>query len=219
MEAFASRASVLSWNPKELSSQDLSDLLWAANGVNRPDGKRTAPSAGNAQDVEIYVFLKDGAYLYDAANHALNLLAAGDYRSEVGISMAGPPPGMKAGAPGESAPGEKTDAPPGKTEDGRSGMPAEGPSAESQGSTAPVNLVLVTDYSKFPFGTEELKARWAAIDVGLVSENIAIFCAAKGMGTRPIAGINEEKLRPLLNLKDSQAMLLRHPVGYLTDAN
>ena len=86
-----------------------------------------------------------------------------------------------------------------------------------QGSDAPINLLLVTDISKFPFGTDELKAQWAAIDVGLVSENIAIYCAAKGMGTRPIAGINKEKLKTLLKLKDTQIMMLRQPVGYLAD--
>jgi len=57
MEALAVRASASQWSTQDLSAQDLSDLLWAANGINRPDnGKKTAPSAMNAQDVDIYVF-------------------------------------------------------------------------------------------------------------------------------------------------------------------
>lgn len=72
------------WSEKELSLQDLSNLLWAGFGINREDGKRTAASAMNAQDVDIYVVMKDGVYVYDAANNALNQVASGDHRSEIG---------------------------------------------------------------------------------------------------------------------------------------
>jgi nitroreductase len=62
----------------------LSTLLWAAYGVNRPDGGRTAPSALNAQEVDIYVALPSGAYLYDAAANVLQLVAASDLRRVAG---------------------------------------------------------------------------------------------------------------------------------------
>ncbi len=66
---------------KALSLAELSDLLWAANGINRKEsGMRTAPSALNKQDVDVYVVLPEGSYLYDAKNHQLTLIAAGDYR-------------------------------------------------------------------------------------------------------------------------------------------
>ena len=58
MKALSERHSVREFSTKELSLQDLSDLLWAANGINRSDGKRTAPSAMNKQDVDIYVIMK-----------------------------------------------------------------------------------------------------------------------------------------------------------------
>ena len=48
---------------KKLSLQDLSDLMWAAIGINREDGKRTAASALNKQDVDVYVLMEEGAYL------------------------------------------------------------------------------------------------------------------------------------------------------------
>ena len=112
MEALSVRASVREWSDKELSLQDLSDLLSAANGINRPDSKkRTAASAMNAQDVDIYVFMKDGAYLYDALEHA-------------------------------------------------------------------------------------------------------IFCAGTGLATRPRASINQDRIKEILKLKETQHPFLNHPVGY-----
>jgi len=87
MEAFSLRASNTDFSDKKLSLQDLSDLLFAANGVNRKDiSKRTAPSAMNAQDVDIYVFLQEGVYFFDAFKNVLNPVVAGDQR----ILTAGP---------------------------------------------------------------------------------------------------------------------------------
>lgn len=83
MKALSERHSVRDFSSKELSLQDLSDLLWAANGINRDDGKRTAPSAMNKQDVDIYVIMKSGAYLYDAKNQALKPVASKDLRGDV----------------------------------------------------------------------------------------------------------------------------------------
>ena len=78
MKALSDRHSDREYAAKELSLQDLSDLLWAANGINRPDGKRTAPSALNKQDIDIYVIMKEGAYLYDAKANSLQPIAKGD---------------------------------------------------------------------------------------------------------------------------------------------
>lgn len=81
MEAMALRASASKFDTSSLKLQDLSNLLWAANGVNRPEeGKRTAPSAMNAQDIDIYVFLESGVYLYNAKRHVLELVLDGDRR-------------------------------------------------------------------------------------------------------------------------------------------
>ena len=64
MEVLAVKASAREWSDRDLSLQDLSDLLWAANGVNRPDEEKyTASSAQNAHDADIYLFVKDGVYL------------------------------------------------------------------------------------------------------------------------------------------------------------
>lgn len=84
MKALADRHSVREYANKKLSQKDLSDLLWAANGINREDGRRTAASALNKQDVDIYVFMEEGAYLYDAKAHKLNPVVEGDHRSLIG---------------------------------------------------------------------------------------------------------------------------------------
>ncbi len=80
MEALAKRATQREFDTRELPPEQLSSLLWACFGINRPDGKRTAPSAHNQQASEIFVLLKSGAYLYDAAAEKLQLKAAEDIR-------------------------------------------------------------------------------------------------------------------------------------------
>jgi SagB-type dehydrogenase family enzyme len=86
MEALANRKTNRDFTQQELTPQQLSNLLWAAAGVNRPDGRRTAPTARNAQQIEIYVLNKKGAYLYLPNEHILKLIAAGDYR-KIGASQ------------------------------------------------------------------------------------------------------------------------------------
>lgn len=168
MQAFDARASVREWSSQKLTQQDLSDLLWAANGINRPDeGKRTAPSAMNAQDIDIYAFMEEGIYLYDPKQHALNQVVSGNFMDL-----------------------------PGKTD-------------------APVNIVMVSDVSRFRAGTDSLKLIWASMDCGIVSQNIALFCAGTGLKTRPRAGFpGALKIRELLKLKETQLLLLNNPVGY-----
>jgi SagB-type dehydrogenase family enzyme len=85
MEALAHRATSRAFAPTPLPAQVLSNLLWAAWGINRPsDGKRTAPSAHNWQEVDVYVVTAGGAYMYDARGNALAPVASGDLRSLTG---------------------------------------------------------------------------------------------------------------------------------------
>jgi nitroreductase len=84
MEAIAKRHSSREFATRELPLPMLSSLLWAAYGVNRGDGGRTAPSAINAQEIDVYVALPAGAYLYDAAANALKLVAGSDLRRVTG---------------------------------------------------------------------------------------------------------------------------------------
>ncbi|MDH7515086.1 MAG: SagB/ThcOx family dehydrogenase [Bacteroidota bacterium] len=198
MKALAVKASVREFSARELSLRDLSDLLWAANGMNRPgERKYTASSAMNAHDVDVYVFLKTGVYLYDADRHVLNRVLEGDHRGEI-VQLRPPRPRDK----------EET-TPPGGTRSAETRLQTNvGPAG------APVHLVLVSSTSRFPGGTPQLKYEWGAIDAGIVSQNISLFCAATGLGTVPRAAIDKAKIRELLKLDETQHVFLDHPVGY-----
>lgn len=171
METLLVKASVKEWSDKELSLQDLSDLLWAANGVNRPEeNKYTASSAQNTHDVDLFVFKKEGVFVYDTEKHALNPVLEGDYRTDI------------FNKPSPTDP--------------------------------PIQLVLISDTSRFRSGTPQERHDWGAIDTGIVSQNISLFCAATGLKTRPRVSMDAEKIKILLDLQDSQIVFLNHPVGY-----
>lgn len=85
MQALKLRATSRAFALDPLPLQTLSDLLWAAWGINRPDSKkRTAPSAMNWQETDLYAVMEKGVYLYDAAAHILKPVVAGDMRGLTG---------------------------------------------------------------------------------------------------------------------------------------
>ncbi len=154
MEALSARKSTREFSDKELTKADLSGLVWAANGINRPEsGLRTAPSAMNKKDVKVYVCMKNGSFLYDPDKHCLELVSEGDAR-------------------------QRTDA--------------------------PVMLVLVSD----------TKEAWGALDTGIVSQNISLYCAAMNLATVVRGSMDRDALKKALKLEDSQELHLNHPVGY-----
>lgn len=172
MQALADRQSTREFSTEALSLQDLSDLLWAADGINRPEsGKRTAPSAMDRREVDIYAIFSEGAYLYNAQNHSLELVAEGDLRPHVA---------------------------------GRQETIKE----------APLCLVLVSDDAKYQGrgGAHDIIMR--SVDVGIVSQNISLFCAANHLATVPRGWMDEEALRDALHLTEKQILMLNHPVGY-----
>jgi SagB-type dehydrogenase family enzyme len=85
MDCLKARQSLRDFGAEKLSPQVLSNLLWAADGINRPDsGKRTAPSAVNWQDIEIYAATASGLFLYLPKEHALKRILAEDVRATTG---------------------------------------------------------------------------------------------------------------------------------------
>lgn len=172
MKALSERHSTREYASKALSMADLSDLLWAANGINRNDsGKRTAPSALNKQDVDVYVVMPEGSYLYDAKNHQLNLVAEGDHRGAV------------AGG-------------------------------QAFVKSAPLSLVLISDISRFGDVKNVRNQLMGAMDAGIVSQNISLFCSSASLATVPRASMDFDQLKKVLKLKDSQMPMMNHPVGY-----
>ena len=171
MKALSDRKSLREYDTKELSIQDLSDLLWAANGVNRPDGKRTAPSAMNRQEIDVYLLNKDGAYLYDHTTHTLKGLVRGDFRKAVAAQ-------------------------------------------QEWAALAPVSIVLVANLEKLGDPASVNTRITAGMDAGIVSQNIYIFCAAAGLATVTRGTMNKDELKTVLNLSDTQELMLNNPVGF-----
>ena len=172
MKALNDRQTIREYSPESLRPQDLSDLLWAANGINRPDGKRTAPSARNLQEVEMYVVFPEGAYWYDYKRHALVLVATGDYRRAVAGS-------------------------------------------QDFAATAPMSIVLAADMTKYGENMNSENSKlMAAVDVGIVCQNINIACAGLGLATVPRGTMDHAALRTALKLADTHLLLMNNPVGY-----
>lgn len=84
MQALKERKSGREFSSQKLPAQTLSNLLWAAWGINRPDGHRTAPSARNMQEIDVYVASSDGLFLYEAKNHQLQKILDEDIRAATG---------------------------------------------------------------------------------------------------------------------------------------
>jgi len=85
MEALRDRKTSRDFKPDQLSPQVLSNLLWAAFGINRPgSGLRTAPSAMNWQEIDVYVVMEEGAYIYNAKANVLEPVLAKDVRGDTG---------------------------------------------------------------------------------------------------------------------------------------
>ena len=85
MQALKERRSERSYAAKKIPVNVLSNMLWAASGINRPAaGKRTAPSAMNRRSIDVYVAMSEGLYVYDAKGHLLKPVVAQDIRALTG---------------------------------------------------------------------------------------------------------------------------------------
>jgi len=84
MQVLKDRQSTRAFSTEKLTPQVLSNLLWAAWGINRPDGRRTAPSASNRQEIDVYVAAPEGLYVFEAKGHSLRPLLGDDIRAATG---------------------------------------------------------------------------------------------------------------------------------------
>jgi SagB-type dehydrogenase family enzyme len=88
MQVLKNRQSIRSYSERDISIQELANLLWAANGINRKEsGKRTVPTSQNRQEIEVYVSNKDGLFRYDAQQHALITIHNRDIRAATGMQL------------------------------------------------------------------------------------------------------------------------------------
>lgn len=158
---------------KKLTLQQLSELLWAADGINRPDGKRTAPAAMAKYSVDIYVVLPEGVYLYDVAKHELTPIAKGDFRKQAGM--------------------------------------------QDFVYIAPVNLVYVLNLKNWqnarrPIPNEK-RDLWTHIEVGLIAQNVNLYCASEGLGATVRGLIDQKKFGEVIKVKPEQVVLAQ-TIGY-----
>ncbi len=175
METLWNRHSDREFSDKMLSNQDLSDLLFAASGINRvEDGKLTSPTALNKQEIDLYVFTKEGVFKYIPQGHRLQPVAEGDQRALV------------AGTPQFS---------------------------QDFVLTAPVCLLTVANPQKFD-QMSEMATMMAVTDAGIMSENICLFCAGRGLSVVPRATMDRDAIAKLLNLPEEAMAVLNLPVGY-----
>ena len=164
--ALMNRKSAAGFAAAALTDQVLGEILWSGFGVNRADGKRTAPSANNGQDVDIYALMASGAYRYDAANHALTLVSATDAR----------------------------------------------PLASAAYASAPLTLVLVSNYSKI--SSASVQERYASADTGFIAQNVYAYCASEGLAARVYESIADSStLQARLQLTSDQHIVLVQTVG------
>lgn len=172
MQALQVRASATAFDTTMITTQELSAVLWAANGINRPEsGKRTAASATNAQDIDLYVCMKEGIWFYNPALHRLEPVVAGDHRALLAAR-------------------------------------------QTWTLQAPVFIIMVSDISRFNHGNDSTKLIRGAMDAGIVSQNISLYCAAVNLETRIRAVMEKEQLHVVMKLKPTQYLMLNNPVGY-----
>ena len=170
MEALQNRQSQRSYSSRELSLQQMSNLLWAAYGINRPNGYRTVPSARTYNQFDIYIIKPEGWYVYDPVDHIMLKMGNEDLRVHAGTQDF-----VKA---------------------------------------APVNLVFVVDYDRMTNADEEFKKFYSATDVGYISQNVYLYCAAEGLATIVRGQIDKAKAKEVLKLRPNQHVILAQTVGY-----
>jgi SagB-type dehydrogenase family enzyme len=171
MQALKDRKSSRVYDSRPLPQQELSNLLWAGFGINRPEKNgRTAPSAMDMQEIDIYVSQADGLFLYEAKNHALKKIHGNDIRE-----LTGKQPFVK---------------------------------------DAPVNVILVADYSRVKKDRFEENKKYAAADAAFISQNMYLYCASEGLATIVRAYIDKPALAAAMQLRPDQEVIFAQTVGY-----
>ena len=179
VKALQQRKTIREIGDKKLSLQLLSNLLWAAWGVNRKIGpfeipSRTAASASNSQEIDIYVALQEGVYLFDAFNHRLEPVLTGDLRSlAIGIGQAG----LIAKAPVQLI------------------------------YVADIHRLSHTaGYQEPGLQDPEIQKSYYYVDIGLIAGNVYLFATSQGLAAW-FHNCNKPALTEKLNLRVDQRVL------------
>ena len=171
MKAFNQRQSSRTFADKEMSDQMLSNLLWAAFGINRPEsGKRTAPSAHNIQDIQIYAATENGAFLYLPEKNALKQITDEDVRANMGM--------------------------------------------QDFVEDASVNLVYVSDFSKYSNGNVQQHMVTASSHCGFIGQNVYLFAASENLNCVFRGSVDKDLVAKTLNLEEDQHVMYSQSIGF-----
>jgi nitroreductase len=198
MEALSARKSTREFGPEALSPQMMSNLLWAAFGVNRteipgraPKPGRTAPSAMNMQEIDLYVAMPEGVFLYDAVANRLIPVMAKDVRAMTnGRPAAGTAPICLIFVEDQ----DKRPSPPPAPKPSPAGAPPVAPPAGAPQAAPP-------------------RATSGEVDAGFIGQNVYLFCASAGLNAW-FYGTDREGLHKALNLRPGQKVLYGQAVGH-----
>ncbi|MGD1045358.1 MAG: SagB/ThcOx family dehydrogenase [Bacteroidota bacterium] len=185
-KALQQRKTIREISDKKLSLQILSNLLWAAYGVNRKKGPfgipgRTAASASNSQEIDIYVIMQDGIYLYDAFHHHLALIVPGDLRT------------LAIGA-------------------GQVNFVAKAP-VQLIYIVDVHKLSNTSGYQEPGLQDSEIQKSYYYVDTGLIAGNVYLFAASQGLASW-FHNCNKPGLTEKLKLRAYQLVLFGQTVGY-----
>jgi nitroreductase len=206
MDVLNARKSTRSFSAQKLSQQMLSNLLWAAFGQNREIIKsesaassgrpgRTAPSGMNLQEIDIYVALAEGVYVYESSSNRLLPVLAKDIRATVNRLpiAADAAVGLIYVEDTDKRASMPAGAPPAGTGTPSAGAPPANAPAASAGSAARTSM--------------------GEVDSGFIGQNVYLFCASEGLGTF-FHATDREGLGKTLNLRPAQRVLYSQTVGY-----
>jgi len=186
MKAFRQRKTTREISDKKLPLQTLSNLLWAACGVNRKKGPfgipgRTAATASNSQEIELFVALREGIYFYDAFHHRLLPHVAGDFRA---LAIGPGQPDFTADAPVHLI------------------------------YIADVKKLSHTSGFQEPgLQDPEIQKSYYYVDTGLIAGNVYLFAASRGLASW-FHNCNKPALTTILKLHAGQRVLFSQTIGY-----
>jgi len=185
-KALQQRKTIREISDKKLSLQVLSNLLWAAYGVNRKIGPfgipgRTAASASNSQEIDLYVAMQEGIYLYNAFHHSLVPVVAGDLRAlAIGLGQAN----FVAKAPVQLI------------------------------YVVDVHKLSNTSgYQEPGLQDPEIQKSYYYVDIGLIAGNVYLFAASQGLASW-FHNCNKSVLTEKLEFRSDQRVLFGQTVGY-----
>jgi nitroreductase len=187
-EALRTRKTSRAINDKKISLQTLSDILWAAQGINRVEGPfggpgRTAGSASNSQEICIYVAMQAGIYLYEPDAQRLTPAAAGDHR-DLAI-------GAGQGKAGANAPIRLV-------------------------YVVDIERFKHAGFQEPGLYDVEIQKSYYFVDTGLIAQNVYLASASLGLASW-FHNCNKAALEQILDLKPQQRALFGQSIGYVED--